>query len=153
MVRDDLGSEVNRLYWDTAEPVTRLAAQLSVSRGTFYNHLRPLAAGAACAVCDARLLFRNRSSRESGEAHCGECGAEQRVTPEPRATAGGTRSAAPAVPEGGPRRAASLRSAATPAASQKSGRFDDVHKTRLLIIAVGAAALGLGLLYYSRHRS
>ena len=144
MRAEDLGREVNRLYWGSDEPVTRLAEQLSVSRGTFYNHLRPLPAGAKCAKCGARLLFRNRSSRETGEAFCPECGAEQLVgAAAPEAGADRTASAP---------RAAALRSART-SITQRVAAFDDSQKTQLLVIAVGAAAIGLGLLYYSRHRS
>lgn len=153
MRAEDLGREVNRLYWDSEEPVTRLAGKLSVSRGTFYNHLRPLPAGVPCPACGSRLLFRNRSSRETGDAHCGECGTEQNIADKARArgreartTAGSGKAASP------PPRAAGLRSARS-AFTERVSHFDDAQKTRLLVIAVGAAAVGLGLLYYSRHRS
>lgn len=147
---DDLGRDVNRLYWETEEPVTRLAEQLSVSRGTFYNHLRPLPAGSPCPSCGAPMLFRNRSSRDSGDASCAECGTEKQL----KAAARGGRSTPSATIVGGPRRGASLRSGGLESAvSRVRARFDDAQKTQLLLLAVGAAALGLGLLYYSRHRS
>lgn len=150
MVRaDDLGRDVNRLYWETDEPVTRLAARLEVSRGTFYNHLRPRPAGASCASCGARLLFRTRSNRDAGEAHCGECGGEQRI--------GGGSSAQAAAPTAARASASSRAGDAKPVAS-RIPRIDDLHprvdgeRTQLLMVAVAAAALGVGLLFYSRRR-
>lgn len=77
---DDLTREVNRLYWDTDTPVTRLAEQLGVSRGTFYNHTQPLPAGAACARCGGTMAYANRQARDSAEAQCLECGHEKRLS-------------------------------------------------------------------------
>lgn len=157
---DELDREVNRLYWKTTEPVTRLAEQLQVSRGTFYNHLRPLPAGAACSTCGGRLLFRTRSSRDSGDAHCGECGADERL---------GAAAAAGPAPAAAKRATAQQaeRDAAVPGFADNASRIlsrmtsaalpdrleEDERRTQLLVLAVSAAAIGLGILYYSRHRS
>lgn len=161
---DELGPEVNRLYWETDEPVTRLADQLGVSRGTFYNHLEPLSAHGRCTACGGTLAFRTRSDRVNGAAHCGSCGREQRATARP-----GARRAAEASRnrEG---RALHVERAAgeTPAAARHTREAellaaratwldrpgaDDPVRTQLLLIAVGAAVLGLGVLYYARRRS
>ncbi|HUF13334.1 MAG TPA: hypothetical protein VMN78_09555 [Longimicrobiales bacterium] len=160
MSADELDREVNRLYWKTAEPVTRLAEQLQVSRGTLYNHLRPLPAGATCSTCGGRLLFRTRSSRDSGDAHCGECGADEQL---------GDAAAAGFAPAAAKRAVAqqSERDADVPGFADNASRIlsrvaaaalparleEDERRTQLLVLAVSAAVLGLGILYYSRHRS
>lgn len=181
---DELDREVNRLYWKTTEPVTRLATRLEISRGTFYNHLRPLPADATCSACGGRLLFRTRSSRDSGDAHCGDCGADQRLAsgtgsaPAAANRSAGARSAAGARAATGARPAPAGRAAPaarkpraaeeseeegagprlTGSASRIAARVaerlgDDERRTQLLVLAVTTAALGLGILYYSRHRS
>lgn len=148
MVRsDDVGRDVNRLYWESDEPVTRLAEQIGVSRGTFYNHLRPLPARATCSTCGGRLLFRNRSSRDAREAHCGECGRDEHI---------GSASAGPAPAKPGKQRSADANEIGSPARrlpAAVAARFEDEAETmQLLLIAVGAAAVGLGLLFFSRRR-
>lgn len=189
---DEMDREVNRLYWKTTEPVTRLAAQLEVSRGTFYNHLRPLPADATCSACGGALLFRTRSSRDSSDAHCGKCGADEHLAggsaPAGARSGASTRAAAGKRAAAGNRSAAKNRSAASsgsasgsrkPRAPKESERDapagpadsasrvasrvataalpgwleEDERRTQLIILAVGTAALGLGILYYSRHRS
>lgn len=161
---DELGPEVNRLYWETAEPVTRLADQLSVSRGTFYNHLEPLPAGGRCAKCGGALGFRNRSDRDNGIAHCGSCGHEQsaatrgapRRTPEPARTRQGRTLHVERTAAETPVAARHTREAELLAAREtwldRPG-VDDPVRTQLLVVAVGAAVLGLGFLYYARRRS
>lgn len=157
---DELDREVNRLYWKTTEPVTRLAEQLQVARGTFYNHLRPLPAGATCSTCGGRLFFRTRSSRDSGDAHCGECGADERLGAAASAESApaaakpatarqpGRGAAEPGFADNASRILSRMAAAALP------DRLDEAERrTQLLVLAVGAAALGLGILYYSRHRS
>lgn len=84
---DEIAREANRLYWQTDIPVTQLAARLGVSRGTLYNHTQPLAADASCEACGGRLVFRNRSSRDTGTAQCEQCDAEQRLAPAERSAA------------------------------------------------------------------
>lgn len=179
---DELDREVNRLYWKTTEPVTRLAAQLGISRGTFYNHLRPLPADATCSACGGRLLFRTRSSRDSGDAHCGECGADERLASASGVrSAAGNRSAAATRSTSVSRAASGARSApaarkaraaeeseqdAAPGLADTAARLasrvaaalpdrpgEDERRTQLLVLAVSTAVLGLGILYYSRHRS
>ena len=154
MQPDQLRREVNRLYWETERPVTRLADDLGVSRGTFYNHLDPLPAPGKCRSCGAPLYFRTRSNRDAGEAQCEACGNEQSV-------------AAPAAGAGRDvrkLRVAAGTTAATGAAALTEGddaparfaflsRNDEDHvRTQLLAVAVGAAIIGLGILYFSRRR-
>lgn len=154
MQADQLRREVNRLYWDTDAPVTRLADELGVSRGTFYNHLDPLPAPGKCRSCGAPLFFGTRSNRDAGEAQCEACGNEQSVqSPE----SGGGRdtrklrvAAAAAAPGATP--AAPASGVVPPRFAFLSQRDDDPVRTQLLAIAVGAAILGLGILYFSRRR-
>lgn len=147
---DDVAPDVNRLYWETDEPVTRLAEQIGVSRGTFYNHLRPLPARATCSACGGRLLFRNRSSRDARQAHCGECGADEQLdsaatgAPRPAGRAARPEAASSASGEG---RGRGGRLAATTA---RGG--DEAQTTELLLVAVGAAVVGLAMLMFSRRR-
>jgi hypothetical protein len=159
---DELGREVNRLYWQTDEPVTRLAERLGVARGTFYNHLAPLRASGRCASCGGALSFRRRSERDAGEAHCESCGATQPSTPRSAERA--------AVRDREPRKLRVERPASeTPADAHHTHESallaaraswleepedaEDRLRTQLIIVAVGAAALGLGILYLSRRRS
>lgn len=161
---DQLGREVNRLYWETTEPVTRLAEQLGVSRGTFYNHLQPLPATGRCSACGGALLFGTRSDRDTGTARCGSCGHGQ------SAARPASRRRAAATGRGETRTLHVERSAAeTPVAGRDTHEAallksrvswldtpddeEDRMRTRLLIVAVGAAVLGLGVLYYSRRNS
>ena len=163
---DELGREVNRLYWETAEPVTRLADQLGVSRGTFYNHLQPQPVSGRCSSCGGALVYRTRSDRDTGTAHCGSCGNDQAV-----AKAGGRSRASAAGAAKRESRALHVERSAdeTPVAARDTHEAallasrvswldspeeeEDRMRTKLIIVAVGAAVLGLGILYYSRRRS
>lgn len=159
MQPDELRREVNRLYWETGEPVTRLSDRLGVSRGTFYNHLSPLRATGRCPSCGGSLFFRTRSERDAGEAHCESCGATQAATPRP-ARGSAARE---------PRMLHVERSASeTPVAARHTHEAallearaswldepevaEDRLRTQLIYVAVGAAVLGLGILFYSRRR-
>ncbi len=146
---EELRREVNRLYWETDGPVTRMAGELGVSRGTFYNHVEPLSAGAGCGACGEPLYFGTRAERDGGDAHCAACGAEERVGPPAEASAGTQEAAAAA---GAPSSAPTSRLASR-LSWLTSEEDEDDTRTRLLMIAVGAAVLGLGILYYSRRRS
>ena len=162
MQPDELGAEVNRLYWETDEPVTKLSDRLGVSRGTFYNHLTPLPAPGRCGSCGGALGFRTRSDRDNDAAHCGDCGLEQRAV-----LRGGARRSAETA-RGRPRPLQVDRTASeTPVAARHTreaellaaratwlDRPDGDHvRTQLLAVAIGAAILGLGFLYYSRRSS
>ena len=156
MQPDQLRREVNRLYWETDTPVTRLSDELGVSRGTFYNHLDPLPASGKCRGCGAPLFFRTRSSREAGEAQCEACGNEQMVQPT---ESGGARDARKPRTMGVAGRARADASATTGGKGVTPPRFaflaaddDDRLRTQLVAVAVGAAVLGLGVLYFSRRR-
>ena len=152
MQQDQLRREVNRLYWQTDAPVTRLADELGVSRGTFYNHLDPLPAPGKCGSCGAPLFFRTRSNRDAGDAQCEACGSEQSVQP---ADSGGGRDARRLRVADGTE-ASPVEPVRTGARSQRfsllAGPEHDRMRTQLLAVAVGAAILGLGILYFSRRR-
>jgi hypothetical protein len=78
--REELVAEVNRLYWETDIPVTRMAEELGISRRTIYDMLIPSPAGENCPECGGDLVYPNRSARLSGEATCERCGRTQDVT-------------------------------------------------------------------------
>ena len=159
MQPEELGREVSRLYWETDDPVTRLADGLGVSRGTFYNHLSPLRASGRCAACGGQLFFRTRSERDAGEAHCDSCGATQPATARP---ARGAAAREPRVLH------VERTAAETPVAARHTHESallaaraswldepevaEDRLRTQLIFVAVGAAVLGLGILYFSRRR-
>ena len=165
MQPDQLSREVNRLYWETDAPVTRLAEQLGVSRGTFYNHLEPMPAPGKCTACGDRLFFGSRANRDNGDAQCGACGHEQRVAAGKPASARSAAARARATETSRPMRVD--RDDATPAAATHtresallasrvswlgSPEDEDRLRTQLIFVAVGAAVLGLGILYFSRRR-
>lgn len=148
---DDTSRDVNRLYWQTDDPVTRLATRLQISRGTFYNHVRPLPIDGACASCGGPLAFRTRADRDAGAARCDDCDAEQTVdsaqaSAPKSARSPGAEGGAGAAPRPGRRNAAALVDDLAADASS------DELKNRLVTFAVGAAAVGLLLLFYSRRR-
>lgn len=149
---DQLDREVNRLYWETDGPVTRLADELGISRGTFYNHLHPLPAPGKCHECGAPLFFRTRSTRDSGEAHCEACGNEQPLQPQ---TSAGDARRLRIEPDDDDGRAASREAGLLSARASwlaADVRDDDHVRTQLLAVAIGAAALGIGILYVTRRR-
>ncbi|MEJ2184390.1 MAG: hypothetical protein P8Z36_00460 [Gemmatimonadota bacterium] len=91
-----LAREVNRLYWETDMSVADIADRLDISRRALYDAIEPAPAHVPCPECGATLGYRNRTSRERGEAECDACGAEvdveatapagreqERVTPTP----------------------------------------------------------------------
>lgn len=156
MSADPLGREVNRLYWKTDEPVTRLAAQLGVSRGTFYNHMQPLPAGSDCPACGGTLFFRTRSNRDAGEATCADCERVESIAAPapprsraPRKGGAGTKARVLRAEPGGPE--SDVPESRAPLLGW--AQADDWRRTQLLAVAVGAAVLGVGILIYSRHRS
>lgn len=156
MQPDQLRREVNRLYWETDAPVTRMADELGVARGTFYNHLDPLPAPGKCRSCGAPLFFRTRSNRDAGDAQCEACGNEQSVQP---AESGAGRDVRKLRVSAGTKAGsgADIASHGEPGAVPArfaflSERDDDSLRTQLILVAVGAAVLGLGVLYFSRRR-
>lgn len=76
-----LAREVNRLYWGTDASVADIADRLDISRRALYDAIEPAPAHLPCPECGAHLGFRNRTSRERGEAVCDACGAEMDVDP------------------------------------------------------------------------
>lgn len=78
--RAELVAEVNRLYWETDQPVTELAERLGISRRTIYDMIEPLPVDEPCPECGGPLTYASRSARMSGEALCGLCGKTQDLT-------------------------------------------------------------------------
>ena len=156
MQPEDLSREVNRLYWETEEPVTRLAEKLGVSRGTFYNHLEPLAADGECESCGGALQFGSRSDRDNGAAQCVDCGQEQAVAPSGR-SAGAQRERGDRVLHSEPVPFAADHTRESALLAERAGLrtgdgSDDPLRTQLLVVAVGAAVLGLAILFYTHRR-
>jgi hypothetical protein len=78
--RAKLVAEVNRLYWETDQPVTELAERLGISRRTVYDMIVPRPVEEPCPECGGPLTYASRSARLSGEALCGLCGRTQDIT-------------------------------------------------------------------------
>jgi hypothetical protein len=76
-----LGREVNRLYWGTDASVADIADRLDISRRALYDAIEPAPAHVPCPECGAQMGYRNRTSRDRGEAVCEACGAEVDVDP------------------------------------------------------------------------
>lgn len=66
--------QLNRLYWESDASVAEIADRLDISRRALYEGIEPRPAGTPCPECGSALAFRNRTSAESGEAECVECG-------------------------------------------------------------------------------
>lgn len=67
---------VNELYWDSDTSVEEIVKELDISRRALYTAVRPVSAGRSCQECGERMVFANRTRRESGAATCLSCGAE-----------------------------------------------------------------------------
>lgn len=78
--RAELVAEVNRLYWETDQPVTEMAERLGISRRTIYDMIEPLPVAEPCPECGGPMTYASRSARLSGEALCGLCGRTQDLT-------------------------------------------------------------------------
>lgn len=76
MADQETRTELNRLYWESDDPVSAIADRLGLSRRALYDDIEPLPAGAPCPECGGPLAFRNRTTAEAREAECGECGTE-----------------------------------------------------------------------------
>ena len=74
MADQETREQLNRLYWESDASVADIADQLDISRRALYDGIEPQPAGVPCPECGAALGFRNRTSAESGEAECSECG-------------------------------------------------------------------------------
>lgn len=79
-VRDPPDSErINELYWNSDQTIDDITEKLGVSRNALYTAIHPLAAGVTCAECGERMVFTNRTRRDSATAVCRACGAEAGV--------------------------------------------------------------------------
>lgn len=76
---DALHASANRLYWHSRDSVEALASRLGMSRHSFYQSIRPEAAGQACAECGGEMEYANRTARQTGNARCAACGAAEHV--------------------------------------------------------------------------
>jgi hypothetical protein len=76
-VGDQPGTDrVNELYWDSDRTVGDITDELGLSRNALYTAIHPLAAGASCADCGERMVYTNRTRRDSKAPICRSCGSE-----------------------------------------------------------------------------
>lgn len=74
----DSGTDrINELYWNTSRTIGDITEELGVSRNALYTSIHPLPAGASCPGCGERLVFTNRTHRDTGIATCRACGSER----------------------------------------------------------------------------
>lgn len=89
---DPGNDRINDLYWNTTRTIGDITDELGVSRNALYTSIHPLPAGASCSDCGERMVFTNRTHRDTGMATCRSCGAErdtrQRTTRREPAGAG-----------------------------------------------------------------
>lgn len=74
-----VASEVNRLYWETADSVGEISNGLGISRRALYELIEPMPTGVECSSCGAELYFSNRSAKAAGVARCVVCGNEKDI--------------------------------------------------------------------------
>lgn len=67
---------INELYWHSDRTIAEITGEVDVSRNALYTAIRPVAAGATCTECGERLVYTNRTRRDTGLASCRACGAE-----------------------------------------------------------------------------
>jgi hypothetical protein len=77
---DPVIQNANQLYWNSDRTVDQIVDDLEISRHALYSSIRPYSAGIVCAQCGDRMVFANRTSRESRTASCASCGTEAHVT-------------------------------------------------------------------------
>jgi Zn ribbon nucleic-acid-binding protein len=68
---------MNELYWNTTRTIGDITEELGVSRNALYTSIQPFPAGASCPECNERMVFTNRTQRDTGMATCRACGAER----------------------------------------------------------------------------
>lgn len=88
---DPTGNDrINDLYWNTSRTIGDITDELGVSRNALYTSIQPFPAGASCPGCGERMVFTNRTQRDTGIATCRACGSERDMRksaerPEPAA--------------------------------------------------------------------
>lgn len=80
---EDVTQTANQLYWSSDRTVDQIVGDLGISRHTLYSSIRPFSAGTVCSQCGDRMVFTNRTNRESRTASCASCGVEAHVTATP----------------------------------------------------------------------
>lgn len=85
---------INDLYWNTSRTIGDITDELGVSRNALYTSIHPFPAGASCPACGERMVFTNRTQRDTGIATCRACGNERDMRkgaerPEPAAASAG----------------------------------------------------------------
>jgi RNase P subunit RPR2 len=76
---------INDLYWHSDRTIAEITSQMGLSRNALYTSIHPVAARATCAECRERLVYTNRTRRDTGLASCRACGAEADLQAAPAA--------------------------------------------------------------------
>ena len=69
----DMSERATLLYWNSDQSVNSIAEGLGLSKGRFYELIRPLKSGDRCPICQSDLVFDNRTARDRGETVCPSC--------------------------------------------------------------------------------
>lgn len=79
-VREQPDAErINELYWNSEQTIDEITEELGVSRNALYSAIHPQAAGISCPSCGERMVFTNRTRRDSQTGVCRSCGTEASV--------------------------------------------------------------------------
>ncbi len=77
---EKLARRISSRYWESDESVNAIVSRFSVSKGRFYDLLRPLPIAGRCPSCQqSPPVHLNRTSRSQGVATCLFCGWEGSV--------------------------------------------------------------------------
>lgn len=68
-----LAEKANELYWRSGQSVNQIAEELDLSKSVLYGMVRPLPAERPCPVCQAELVFANRTAMEKNLTSCPAC--------------------------------------------------------------------------------
>lgn len=132
-VGDQQGADrLNELYWNSDRTVGDITDELGMSRNALYTAIHPLAAGATCADCGERMVYTNRTRRDSNAPVCRSCGSEA-------ALGGGSRPRGEGGGNGDPR--AARLAADPPGWTRWRDELASVEPERFALVG-GAAALG-----------
>jgi len=77
---EKLARRISSRYWESDESVNAIVSRFSVSKGRFYDLIRPLPIAGRCPSCSqSPPVHLNRTSRTQGVATCLFCGWEGSV--------------------------------------------------------------------------
>ena len=161
---EEQAQEANDLYWGSETSVNQIANRLGLSKGSLYAAIQPLPSDSICPLCQARLVYMNRTALEKGHLQCAECSTTFEEAPHANGSPG--MDAPASVPVAEPIRAAPTGGPAaleSPPAGVDVGETHDAsdalaHLTppsgvdrtespsRQLMLSTTLLGLGLGLL-------